>query len=107
MESVIREYPDIADATVQTFEDKLTGEKHIVAYIVSDKKIDSNELNEFIVERKPYYMIPAVTMQIEAIPLNQNGKVNRRALPEPVYTGSEDNGCEQEDKANNRLEEEF
>ena len=29
-------------------------------------------------------MVPAVTMQIEAIPLNQNQKVNKKALPKPV-----------------------
>ena len=34
-------------------------------------------------ETKPPYMVPAVTMQIDRIPLNQNQKVNRRALPKP------------------------
>jgi len=33
-------------------------------------------------------MVPAVTMQIDAIPLNQNQKVNKRALPKPVKTAS-------------------
>lgn len=107
VESVIREFPDINDTTVQTFEDKATGEKRIVAYIVSDKKIDINELNGFIGERKPYYMIPAVTMQIESVPLNQNGKVNRRALPEPVYSSDENNGAEEENIVDNPLEEEL
>ena len=34
-------------------------------------------------ERKPPYMVPAVTMQIDKIPLNQNQKVDKRALPKP------------------------
>jgi hypothetical protein len=34
-------------------------------------------------DQKPPYMVPAVTMQIDAIPLNQNQKVNKRALPKP------------------------
>jgi len=34
-------------------------------------------------------MVPAVTMQLENIPLNQNGKVNKRALPEPKVTFEE------------------
>lgn len=38
---------------------------------------------DFIRERKPAYMVPAVTMQIDSIPLNQNSKVNKRALPKP------------------------
>ena len=40
-------------------------------------------LNAFIEESKPPYMVPAVTMQIDKIPLNQNQKVNKRALPVP------------------------
>ena len=41
-------------------------------------------------ERKPPYMVPASLMQIDAIPLNQNGKVNRKALPEPVIAAAEE-----------------
>ena len=47
------------------------------------QKIDIDALNKFIDERKSPYMIPAVTMQIDKIPLNQNGKVNRLVLPKP------------------------
>ena len=85
VESIIREFPGIKDATVQAFdmEGEGTG-KFIAAYIVSDEKIDIEALNSFILEEKPPYMVPAVTMQIDAIPLNQNQKVNKRALPKPV-----------------------
>ena len=70
------------DATVQAFDDE-GGGKFIAAYIVADEQIDTNALNNFILEEKPPYMVPAVTMQIEKIPLNQNQKVNKRALPKP------------------------
>ena len=83
VESIIREFPGIKDATVQAF-DEDGGGKFIAAYIVSDETIDIEALNNFILEEKPPYMVPAVTMQIEAIPLNQNQKVNKRALPKPV-----------------------
>ena len=83
VEAVIREYPGIKDATVQAF-DYETGGKYIAAYIVSDEQVDIKELNDFIGKRKPPYMIPAATMQIDSIPLNQNQKVNRKALPAPV-----------------------
>ena len=83
VEAVIREFPGIQDATVQAFEYP-TGGKYIAAYVVSGEKVDVKALNAFIMDRKPPYMVPAATMQIEAIPLNQNQKVNRRALPEPV-----------------------
>ena len=82
VEAVIRQFPGIKDATVQAFDDP-NGGKFIAAYIVSDEQIDINALNNFILEEKPPYMVPAVTMQIEKIPLNQNQKVNKRALPKP------------------------
>lgn len=82
VEAVIRQFPGIKDATVQAFDDP-NGGKFIAAYIVGDEQIDINALNNFILEEKPPYMVPAVTMQIDAIPLNQNQKVNKRALPIP------------------------
>jgi amino acid adenylation domain-containing protein len=83
VEAIIREFPGIKDATVQAFEEE-GGGKFIAAYIVGDQQIDIDALNNFILEEKPPYMVPAVTMQIDAIPLNQNQKVNKRALPKPV-----------------------
>ena len=82
VEAVIRQFDGIKDATVQAF-DYPSGGKFIAAYVVSDQKIDIQALNAFIMDQKPPYMVPAVTMQIDAIPLNQNQKVNKRALPEP------------------------
>ena len=82
VEAVIREFPSIKDATVQAFDEE-GGGKFIAAYIVSDEQVDIDALNNFILDQKPPYMVPAVTMQIEAIPLNQNQKVNKKALPKP------------------------
>ena len=84
VEAVIREFPGIKDATVQAFDEEGgSGGKFVAAYIVSDQQIDIEALNNFIMDQKPPYMVPAVTMQIDAIPLNQNQKVNKRALPKP------------------------
>jgi amino acid adenylation domain-containing protein/thioester reductase-like protein len=88
VEAVIREFPGIKDATVQAF-DYENGGKYIAAYVVSDEQIDIKALNEFIGERKPSYMIPASTMQIDSIPLNQNQKVNKKALPVPVIQAAD------------------
>ena len=83
VEAVIREFPGIKDATVQAFDEEGGTGKFIAAYIVSDQQIDIDALNNFILDQKPPYMVPAVTMQIEKIPLNQNQKVNKKALPKP------------------------
>ena len=83
VESIIRKFEGIKDATVQAF-DEQGGGKFIAAYVVSDEPVDIEALNDFIRKNKPPYMVPAVTMQIDRIPLNQNQKVNKRALPVPA-----------------------
>jgi len=88
VEAVIREFSGIKDATVQAFDDE-GGGKFIAAYIVADEQIDIEALNNFILDQKPPYMVPAVTMQIEKIPLNQNQKVNKKALPKPEKKAEE------------------
>lgn len=88
IEQKIREYPGIKDVTVVALDDA-GGGKYIASYVVSDEKISIEGLHAFIEEDKPPYMVPAVTMQIDAIPLNQNQKVNKKALPTPKVTFKE------------------
>ncbi|MBQ7989945.1 MAG: amino acid adenylation domain-containing protein [Oscillospiraceae bacterium] len=99
VEAVIREFDGIRDAAV-TARDLGAEGKAVAAYVVSYSKVDMKALSEFILERKPAYMLPASIMQIDSIPLTQNGKVNRRALPEPVIEITEekheDNALEKE-----------
>lgn len=82
VEEIIRRFPGIKDATVAAF-DEPSGGKYIASYVVADEPVDVEALHAFIEESKPPYMVPAVTMQIDKIPLNQNQKVNKRALPVP------------------------
>ena len=89
IEEVIRRFTDIKDATVAAFDDAAGG-KFIVTYIVSDKQINIDDLKAFIGNEKPAYMIPTVIMQIDKIPLNQNSKVNRKALPVPEFKNDDD-----------------
>jgi amino acid adenylation domain-containing protein len=88
VEGILRQYKDIKDATVVT-KDAPTGGKYIAAYIVSDQKIDNEALKDFIVDQKPPYMVPAAIMQIDKIPLNPNGKVDKRKLPEVTFTNTD------------------
>ncbi len=106
VEAVIREFPGIKDATVQAFDEE-GGGKFIAAYIVGDQEIDIEALNNFILDQKPPYMVPAVTMQIEAIPLNQNQKVNKKALPKPEKKSDGRNQMEESAAPLNVLEQEI
>ena len=103
VEEIIRRYPGIKDATVAAY-DSPAGGKFIAAYICSDEQVDIEAMNSFIREEKPPYMVPAVTMQIDAIPYNQNLKVNKRALPKPELTSAPESGGAS-DRPMTRLEE--
>ncbi len=82
IEEIVRRYPGVKDATVKDFTDP-AGIKYVTAYVVSDEKLEPAKIKEFVGRNKPPYMVPAYVMQIDKIPLNQNQKVNKRALPEP------------------------
>lgn len=98
VEEVIRRYDGIKDATVVAFDDPAGG-KFLAAYVVSDNTVDIQKLNDFICSEKPAYMVPASTMQLDAIPYNQNQKVNKRALPEPKRGGENVDNSKVESKA--------
>ncbi|KIO77621.1 hypothetical protein TH53_08205 [Pedobacter lusitanus] len=60
------------------------GNKRLVAYIVSSGTFSRELLEEYLRQRLPVYMVPALWVELSAIPLTANGKVNRKALPQPV-----------------------
>src|ERR1051326_62494 len=59
------------------------GNQRLVAYVVGETAVTTNELREFLQQRLPEYMVPGVFVQLAELPLTPSGKVNRRALPEP------------------------
>ena len=90
VEAVIRESGLVKDVAVAAF-DNPGGGKYIVAYVVTKDgaEADVDAIRKHILSEKPPYMVPEVIQSIDAIPLNQNGKVNRRALPEPALRAEE------------------
>lgn len=60
-------------------------EKRLLAYFVAngDSPVLSNSLREHLAERLPGYMIPAAFVQLEKLPCNSSGKLDRKALPVP------------------------
>ena len=81
IESVIRELDYIEDVTAQTVKNGTNNE--LVAYVVVSGEIDDikDYVCNHVAENKPAYMIPSFVIELDAIPLNINGKVDRRALP--------------------------
>ncbi|RKI15449.1 amino acid adenylation domain-containing protein, partial [Corallococcus praedator] len=86
VEAAVRQVPGVREAVVLVRED-IPGDKRLVAYVVPagpDAAHPSpSELREHLRQRVPEYMVPAAFMVLEALPVNANGKVDRRALPAP------------------------
>jgi amino acid adenylation domain-containing protein/non-ribosomal peptide synthase protein (TIGR01720 family) len=79
VESWLQKHEDI-NMVVVTF--KTNPVKELVAYVVSDKTLDVDELRYYLMKRVPTYMIPNYFVQIDKIPLNHNGKMDKSKLPE-------------------------
>ena len=82
IESVLTQHPAV-DKTVVVVAGKNSQEKRLVAYAVVDEEISGNDLRGFLKEKLPEYMIPSAFMYLEKFPLSANGKIDRRALPNP------------------------
>ncbi|MFL5744796.1 MAG: amino acid adenylation domain-containing protein, partial [Niastella sp.] len=59
------------------------GDKYIVAYYLSDNEYNGAVLKDYLLKKVPAYMIPAFFVRLESIPVNSNGKLDRKLLPEP------------------------
>jgi amino acid adenylation domain-containing protein/non-ribosomal peptide synthase protein (TIGR01720 family) len=66
-------------------------EKRLVAYVVpaAGRSLNAQELRESLARMLPNYMMPAFITILSSLPLNSNGKLDRKALPMPEFTGSD------------------
>lgn len=84
IESALRQHDQIKEAVVTAWPDT-SGQKRLVAYFVTrnEKNLASEPLRAYLLRILPEYMIPSLFIQLEAMPLDPSGKINRRALPQP------------------------
>jgi aspartate racemase len=89
IESALGAHEQIKHCCVVPHADE-NGSKRLVAYYVgSDNSVTAPQLRKFLAERLPQYMIPALFVAVDAMPLTPNGKVDRAALPAPSATVQE------------------
>lgn len=58
------------------------GHMRLIAFIVADKDWNKEVLINYLQKKLPEYMIPQVWVNLESLPINQNGKLDRKALPD-------------------------
>ena len=85
VEAAIDRYPAIVSSVVVARSADCS-EKRLTAYVTmrNGSTASATELREFLQSSLPDYMLPAMFVKLEQLPLTANGKVNRAALPEPT-----------------------
>ncbi|MCK4763365.1 MAG: amino acid adenylation domain-containing protein [Candidatus Aminicenantes bacterium] len=82
IESKLLEHPHVKEAVVVEKKEK-NDDKYLCGYFVSEKKLEMAELRDYLGQKLPAYMVPWFFVRLEALPLTANGKIDRRALPDP------------------------
>ena len=93
IETALTQHSAVQDAIVMVRDDTAnktsagTG-KRLVGYLVQEasQSVDQVALRAYLQAKLPDYMVPAALVVLDAFPLNPNGKVDRKALPEPEFT---------------------
>ncbi|WP_186644141.1 non-ribosomal peptide synthetase [Fluviispira vulneris] len=94
IESALLGIPNIkqAVAIAKEFEHKgnsFSHNKTIVCYYVSENKISEEEIKHHLSEKLPEYMVPSYFVQLSELPLNVNGKLDKKTLPDPEFQRNE------------------
>ncbi|MEZ4868985.1 MAG: amino acid adenylation domain-containing protein [Caldilineaceae bacterium] len=85
IETVLATHPAVVQTVVIVREDR-PNDKRIVAYVVLDplRPTASAALAAYLQAKLPNYMVPSAFVILAALPLDPNGKIDRRALPAPT-----------------------
>ena len=61
----------------------------LIGYYTASRALDEQDVKAALAAELPEYMVPAQLMRLDAMPLSPSGKLDRRALPEPVWQSRE------------------
>ncbi|WNG39137.1 amino acid adenylation domain-containing protein [Archangium violaceum] len=80
VEAVLGQHPAVSESAVVVQEDS-PGDKRLVAFVVPrNAPVPEGELRAWLRQSLPEYMVPAVLVPMERMPLSRHGKVDRKAL---------------------------
>ncbi|MBL6449151.1 amino acid adenylation domain-containing protein [Fulvivirga sp. 29W222] len=82
IESILSKHESISEAVVNVFTDS-DGNNQLCGYYVQHNDIATQEIRDYLSQYLPGYMIPVYFVPMPSLPLTSNGKIDRKALPEP------------------------
>ncbi|WP_232620208.1 condensation domain-containing protein, partial [Pseudomonas tolaasii] len=82
IEARLGEHPQVKDVVVLARQDE-PGHKRLVAYFTERENVSIESLRDYLHDQLPDYMVPAAYVRLDSLPLTNNGKVDRKALPAP------------------------
>jgi amino acid adenylation domain-containing protein len=82
IESALRVHPSVREAAVAAHKND-AGEASLTGYVVLREPESLGELRAYLQRKLPEHMLPASLMELPALPLTHNGKVDQKALPMP------------------------
>lgn len=92
IESKLAELPGVKEAAVVIHEDPL-GDKQLAAYLAVQEAVTVEDLKASLTLSLPSYMIPTHFVLLEQLPLNDNGKVDKKYLPALIQNKAEEEWC--------------
>jgi amino acid adenylation domain-containing protein len=85
LSALLTSHADVADAAVTCVTDE-AGETRLAAYVVrANDRIAAGDVRRFLRRSVPHYMVPSAIAFLPALPCTPNGKLDRTALPAPVW----------------------
>jgi acyl carrier protein len=85
IEAALSQQPGVREAVV-TLREEASGDRRLVAYVAGEGDHDAltEDLRNRLRQVLPEYMVPSAFVILDSLPLNQNGKVDKKALPAPA-----------------------
>jgi len=80
IEAILGSHANVAQAAVIVRDIQPAGKTLIAYVLLNQEEVSTNTLRRYLSDRLPDYMVPALFIILDAMPLTPNGKVNRRAL---------------------------
>jgi aryl carrier-like protein len=86
VENVAQQYEGVGDCICCKKE--VNGDETVCLFFEADETIDTDKLHSFMSKQLTHYMVPAIIMQLEKLPRNARGKLDRKAIPDPQVENS-------------------